>query len=324
MEVRANYLLIGGFAVAFVVALFGFMIWLEQWGLGEKQQRYRVVFSGDVTPADLNEGAQVLFNGVDVGSVRTIRLNPKNSQQALAIISVNADTPIRTDSVASEGSQGFTGRTYLTISDGSPDAPLLEPKGDQLPTIPAKAGGLSAIMDKAPKVADRILKVADQASNLLGGGQNQDLSAIIRNLRQVTDTLASRDQEIGAMIDNLAQASASVKRAAQQAETMMQAGTATMGDVQQLVAKDVQPAVRQGQQAANQIADAAQNVNQLVAENRQPIRQFTSDGFTEFRHLISEARQLVQELRDVTERLRENPSQFLLGGNQGGFQPEKR
>jgi phospholipid/cholesterol/gamma-HCH transport system substrate-binding protein len=308
MEARANYLLIGSFAVAFVVALFAFVVWLEQWGFGHKQQQYQVVFSGEATPANLKEGAQVMFNGVDVGSVQTIKLDPHNSQQALATISVNASTPIRTDSIAREQNQGFTGRSFLEISDGSQNAPLLKPKGGQMPTIQAKPGGLAAIMDKAPKIADRILQVANQASNLIGGGQNQDVSAILKNLRQVTDTLASRDQEIGRMIDNLAQASASVNRAAQQAETLT---------------KDAQPAVKQGQQAANQIADAAHSVDQLVAQNRQPIQQFTTDGLTEFRHFISEARQLVQELRDVAQQLRENPSQFLLGRNQNGFQPEK-
>ena len=39
--------------------------------------------------------------------------------------------------------------------------------------------------------------------------------------------------------------------------------------------------------------------------------------------LVAEARQLVQELRDVADQLRSNPSQFLLGRNQGGFQPER-
>ena len=316
MEARANYLLIGSLAVAFVIALLGFVIWLEQWGFGEKQQQYVVVFGGETTPAQLQPGAQVMFNGVDVGTVQTIKLDPNNSQQALVTISVNADTPIRADSVGTQESQGFTGRSYLEISDGSPDAPLLKAQGNEKPTIKAKAGGISAIMDEAPKIADRVLEVANQASNLIGGGQNQDVSAIIKNLRQVSDALASRDEEIGRIIDNLAQASESVNRAAQQAETSLETARDTMSSVHQLVAQDAQP-------AANQIADAAQNVNQLVAQTRQPIEEFTQDGFVEFRHLVSETRQLVQELRDVTERLRENPSGFLLGRDQGGFQPER-
>ena len=302
METKANYLVIGSVAVGFVVALFAFVIWLEQWGFGKEQQQYVVVFGGEATPANLKEGAQVMFNGVEVGSVNTIKLSSKNSQQALATISVNADTPIRADSVATEENQGFTGRSYLEISAGSPNAPLLKPKGNETPRIQAKPGGIAAVMKEAPQIAHRVLQVANQASNLIGGGQNQDVSAILKNLRQVTDTLASRHEEIGHMIDNLAQASESVNRAAQQAEG---------------VTKNIQP-------AANQIADAAKNVNQLVAKTSQPIEQFSQDGLIDFRHFISEARQLVQEMRDVTQRLRENPSAFLLGqGNQGGFQPEK-
>jgi ABC-type transporter Mla subunit MlaD len=102
-----------------------------------------------------------------------------------------------------EQSQGFSGRNYLSLSDGNPDAPLLKPEGGRLPTVRAQAGGISAIVDKAPEIADRVLKVADQTSSLVGGGQSQDLGAIVSDLRALTETLASRDQEIGRMIVDL-------------------------------------------------------------------------------------------------------------------------
>jgi phospholipid/cholesterol/gamma-HCH transport system substrate-binding protein len=330
MESRASYLLIGGIAIIFVAALFGFVIWLEQWGFGKPQQRYRVVFGGEATPGSLDQGGRVLFNGIDVGSIQSIRLNPDNRRQALVLISIDADTPVRTDSVARESNQGFTGRSYLAITDGNPDASLLKAKGDQLPTIKAEPGGLSAIMQKAPKIADQVQKLADQASSLIGGGQNQDVGAILKNVRQLTDTLASRDQEIGQMIDDLAAASASVRRAADQAKTLIAAGSqtaqtaqATATDVQKMVASDVEPTLVQARQAAQQTADAAQSVDQLVSQVRPPVERFATDGLIGVRHLVAEARQLVQELRDVADQLRSNPSQFLLGRTQGGFQPEK-
>ena len=334
MESRASYLLIGSVAIGFVVALFGFVIWLEQWGFGAPQQRYRVVFGGEATPAGLDRGGEVLFNGIGVGSIQSIKLDPDNARQALVVISIDADTPVRADLVAREGNQGFTGRSYLSISDGSPDAPLLKPEGDQLPTIQARPGGLSAIMQKAPEIADKVLEVANQASGLLGGGggggPDQDVGAILKNLRQLTDTLASRDQKIGRMIDDLAQASARVDRAAGQAQTMLEAGSqtaqaaqATVGDLHKLVTSDVRPALAQARQAAQKTAAAAASVDQLVGQTSPPVERFATDGLTEVRHFVSEARQLVQELRDVADQLRANPSEFLLGRNRGGFQPER-
>jgi phospholipid/cholesterol/gamma-HCH transport system substrate-binding protein len=330
MESRANYLVIGSVAVGFVVALFAFVIWLEQWGFGKPQQLYRVVFGGAATPAGLGQGDQVLFRGIEVGGIQSIGLDPNNRRQALVVISIDADTPVRADSVATEQSQGFTGVNYLSLSDGSPDAPLLKSEDGRLPTIQAQAGGIWAIMDKAPEIADRVLNVADQASSLVGGGQSHDLDAIVRNLRALTETLASRDQEIGRMIDDLADASASIRRAAGEAETLAAAGSggaqaaqATIGEVQELVKSDLRPALDQARQAAQQTAGAAQSVDHLVSSSRQPVELFTRDGLIEFRHFLAEARQLVQELREIADRLQTNPSQFLLGRDQGGFQPEK-
>jgi len=330
VESKANYLVIGSVAVGFVVALFAFVIWLEQWGFGAPQQRYVVVFGGEATPAGLGQGDQVTFNGIGVGDIKSIRLDPDNSQQALVTISIDAETPVRADSVATEQSQGFTGRNYLAISDGSPDAPRLRPEGGRLPTLQAKAAGIAAIMDKVPKIADRVLEVANQAANLVGGGQNRDMGAILANVRQLTETLASRDQEIGRMIDDLAAASASVRKAADQTQTMIEAGTrtartaqATVADVQKMVASDLQPTLGQARKAAQQTAEAAQSVDQLVSRVQPPVERFASDGLTEIRHFVAEARQLVQQLRDVADQLRSNPSQFLLGREQGGFQPER-
>jgi ABC-type transporter Mla subunit MlaD len=167
-----------------------------------------------------------------------------------------------------------------------------------------------------------VLKVADQTSSLVGGGQSQDLGAIVRNLRALTETLASRDQEIGRMIVDLADASASIRRAAGEAQTLAAAGNggaqAAIGEVQELVKSDLR-----ARQAAQQTAGAAQSVDQLVSSSRQPFELFTRDGLIEFRHFVAEARQLVQELREIADRLRSNPSQFLLGRDQGGFQPER-
>jgi phospholipid/cholesterol/gamma-HCH transport system substrate-binding protein len=135
------------------------------------------------------------------------------------------------------------------------------------------------------------------------------------------------------MIDDLADASASIRRAAGEAQKMAAAGSggaqaaqaaqAAIGEVQELVQSDLGPALDQARQTAQQTAGAAQGVDRLVSSSRQPVELFTRDGLIEFRHFVAEARQLVQELREIADRLRSDPSRFLLGRDQGGFQPEK-
>ena len=79
METRAPYALIGLFVLAVIGAVFGFVYWLHNsGGLGERAV-YRVRFENTVS--GLLTGAAVLFNGIRVGEVTDLGLNPDDPQR---------------------------------------------------------------------------------------------------------------------------------------------------------------------------------------------------------------------------------------------------
>ena len=95
MEIRAPYALIGLFVLAAIGAVFGFVYWLHSSaGLGARTV-YQIRFENTVS--GLLPGAAVLFNGIRVGEVTGLRLNPENPRQIVATIGVAADTPVRSD-----------------------------------------------------------------------------------------------------------------------------------------------------------------------------------------------------------------------------------
>ena len=49
METRANYLLVGGFVLAFSVGMLGFVIWLAKFQFDTEIARYDILFEGSVT-----------------------------------------------------------------------------------------------------------------------------------------------------------------------------------------------------------------------------------------------------------------------------------
>ena len=74
MENSARYTLIGSFALACLVAAFGFVYWIKNvGGLGQREV-YNVRFEQPVS--GLTPGANVLFNGIRVGTVAAIALDP--------------------------------------------------------------------------------------------------------------------------------------------------------------------------------------------------------------------------------------------------------
>ena len=74
MERKAHYALIGLFTFAVVAGAFGFIFWLHH-SSGKKQAvQYRVIFDSSVS--GLQVGGNVLFNGIRVGEVTNLRLDP--------------------------------------------------------------------------------------------------------------------------------------------------------------------------------------------------------------------------------------------------------
>ena len=127
METRAPYALIGLFVLAAVGAVFGFVYWLHNTGgLGERTV-YRVRFENNV--AGLLTGAAVLFNGIRVGEVIDLQLNPDNPREVTAAIAVLAGTPVRADTHAGLEFQGLTGVPVISLLGGDAGAaPLASSK----------------------------------------------------------------------------------------------------------------------------------------------------------------------------------------------------
>src|SRR5680860_556793 len=136
METRARYALIGLFMLAVILASFGFVYWLENKGGFGERETYRVQFESSVS--GLLIGSAVLFNGIRVGDVTGVALNPDQPQQVIATISVVENTPIREDTQVNVEQQGLTGGVAVTLTGGISTAPLAAEGG--VPTLIAPPG----------------------------------------------------------------------------------------------------------------------------------------------------------------------------------------
>ena len=74
METRAPFVVVGAFVLAAIVAVFGFVYWLQNTGGLGPRTTYHVQFEGSVP--GLLVGAAVLFNGIRVGEVTDLGLAP--------------------------------------------------------------------------------------------------------------------------------------------------------------------------------------------------------------------------------------------------------
>jgi phospholipid/cholesterol/gamma-HCH transport system substrate-binding protein len=198
METRAPYALIGLFVLAVIGAVFGFIYWLHNTGGLAERAYYRIRFEHSVS--GMLVGAAVLFNGIRVGEVTDLKLDPANPNQVVTTIGVTTGTPIRSDTQAGIEFQGLTGVAVVSLSGGNPAAPALQASAGELPLIPAEAGAWQSVTQAARTVLQRLDKVlSENAAAFKSAIANIDTfsNALARNSNKVDGIIAGLERMTG-------------------------------------------------------------------------------------------------------------------------------
>jgi phospholipid/cholesterol/gamma-HCH transport system substrate-binding protein len=207
METKANYLMIGGFVLGVLALAFVFVFWMTNLGGGGK--RYFIVFDGSV--AGLTTGSSVGFNGIKVGEVQSMQLDPNDARKVQVLISVHGDTPVRENSRASMQSLGLTGGTGVQITAGTPDSPFLVATAENpIPVIAAERGGGQGLFDAAPAVMNNANAVLLRLNDLVAENQ-ESIHKTLTNVETVTTMLAERKDDISQTITDIQGAAQSFK-----------------------------------------------------------------------------------------------------------------
>jgi phospholipid/cholesterol/gamma-HCH transport system substrate-binding protein len=215
METRANYVLIGLFTLAVIAAGFGFVYWFGTAGGSGARADYRIVFDGSVS--GLNPGASVLFNGIRVGEVTGLTLDPAAPRSVVAMVAIDKSVSVRADTRVSLEFQGVTGMASIALRGGSTDAPLL---AGNPPTLTVDATGAQDVTQAARGAMHRIdALVADNEAVLKTSLKNVEVfsQTLATNSQRIDHILAGAEGLLGT--DNqpgdIAQAARAIKAAAE-------------------------------------------------------------------------------------------------------------
>lgn len=183
MEKRANYTLVGITMIILVIVLIALILWLSLGWNRQTYQTYLVYMDQAVT--GLKQQSAVQFNGVAVGSVDKIQLNPHNPQQVKLYLKIIQGTPISTSTVATLAAQGITGISYVALSAKTADAPVLKPEpGEDYAVIPSAPSFFVQL--------DSLLTATSDSMQALLSQQNlQNLNKTLNNLQAISEKLAN-------------------------------------------------------------------------------------------------------------------------------------
>jgi phospholipid/cholesterol/gamma-HCH transport system substrate-binding protein len=193
METRARYALIGAFMFAVILASFAFVYWLENTGGFGERDAYRLRFDSSVS--GLQSGSAVLFNGIRVGEVTRLTLDPDQPDQVIATIGVVRGVPVRSDTVVGIESQGLTGAAAVTLTGGNASSPPLEAVNGELPVLSAEPGAGQDWQSLGREVLNKLDTIlTDNADNL---------HSAIANFNTFTDVLARNSDRIEGLLGGL-------------------------------------------------------------------------------------------------------------------------
>ena len=238
MESRANTALIGAFTLIVLALAFVFIYWLAYGSLGANRRTLVVEFFGPVT--GLEQGSEVLFNGINVGTVDEILQDSDDPGRVVAHLSIDADKPVKEDTVAAVGVQGLTGLGYMKLTGGSKDKPNLFAtsgpaalKGDS-----AAAADLLAAAGELMGRADTILKEIED----LVKTNRAAVDTSVANVQSFTEALAKNSDKIATFVDSVAGAADGITTLAKRLEGVVDKSEAILAavepdEVRQTIAK---------------------------------------------------------------------------------------
>lgn len=330
METRAHHLLIGGFVLLVVVSLFAFVIWLARVEIDRDVTRYLIFFEGSVS--GLTATSNVMYNGIPVGTVEEIELDPLDPSRVRVLIEVVSNTPVRTDSVATLESQGITGVSLVQISGGDPQSPdLLALPGRDLAIIDSRPSQIQRLFTGAPELINRAIVLINQVTELFNDDNLEAFGLLIADAQSISSDLAGRTDEFDAILTNISETSSEMRLAAESVDNLIvgldtqiavlaESTEATLGTlrgtlsgVDSLVDNDIRELVAE-------ISISAKSVSEIIEETRGPLSDFSAEGLYEFSNLLTDMRQLIGNLSRLSQRIESDPAQFLFGDQQQGFE----
>ena len=304
METRAHHVLIGLFTVLVVGAALMFALWLGKSDADRQFEVYDIVFQEAVS--GLSKGGTVEFNGIKIGDVVSLRLDPADARRVIARVRVDAAAPVRTDTRARLVPAGITGLTMIRLSSGNDPASqrLVAPEGE-VARIVAAPSPFSRLLADGEDAITNGNELLVQARALFSHDNVVSVGRTLGNLEQATAALAAQRDDMGAALRQITQAS-------RDASATLAEATRVLGTTNRLVGVQGTQTLDSARAAMQAFERAMGTVDRLLAENREPL-DAGMRGLAEIGPAVAELRSTLGSVRAITRQLEDRPADYLLG-----------
>ncbi len=299
MEIKSNNVLIGAFTLVVLLAILAFAMWIGQVQLNKTYAYYEIVFKGSVS--GLTKSGAVQFNGLPVGHVIDLHLDEHDPNKVVAIIQIDAVTPVKEDSVAQLELSGITGVAVIELTGGSyGSARLTRKEGETYAQIPGVPSTLQELANAAPETLRNAQQLIKKLNGVVTDNQ-KSVGEMLVNLNKISGALAQGSGDMQQAIKDLSEASKHLNSLSRNADALVQ------NDAKGFIVD-----AKQTSQSYRQVAD---DLDRLIKTNGPAIGRLSSNGLSQLPQLVREMRSLVSSLDRVVSRAQDDPARFLIGNN---------
>ena len=293
-----NYAIVGAFVLILSAALIAGALWLSSGGtFGTKYDFY--LANEDESVAGLNLNAPVKYNGVDVGKVQSIKLDPVNPERVQLVFAIVRGTPIKVDTVAVLKTQGLTGIAYVELSGGARNSALLTATTEgEYPEIRTKPSLSARLENVLTTVLEKLDKTSSNIDAILNDENRQAFKSALADIAIVARTLAAKKNTIDAGINSAARTFDNSARV-----------TAQLGPVIDRIGRGADAVEKLGNDAAAASTNASNTVSAVGAD----VQRLSATTLTEVQRVLAEISVLAASLRRLSEQTQRDPGSLLRG-----------
>ena len=303
METRARHVLIGLFTLIVAALAVLFALWLGRSDRSRDFHLYDIAFEEAVS--GLSRGSTVEFNGIRVGDVVDLRLDPDNPRNVFARVRVERNAPVRTDTQAMLMPVGITGTSLIRLSSGNDPAPQpLAGDDENIPIIHATPSPMSKLLAGGEDVLYNFNQLLVSANTLFSNENIQSLSKTLAHIEKTTQALANQRDGLGQAIANFNQAAVQTKSALAEMDKMMRSG-------KQTISVDFKQTLGRADKAFTSFEKSMNTLEATIQENRGSL-QGGARGLSEAGPALTELRSTLNTLQDVLRQFDNRSGNSLI------------
>lgn len=297
METKPNYVLVGAFTLIFISLFVGILLWLYGYKANEKYDTYLILTSQSVN--GLSQGSPVKYKGVDVGSVEKIDIDPKNPNIVRIFVSIKHNIPIKEDTKAVISPQGLTGLSFIDLTGGSKNSPLLKDVDDRkYPVIKYQPSEIQQISQALPNILSEANTLIINMNKLFSKENRKNISLLLVNLNNNSKELNSDLKTLHTILKNSNNTILTIQNTTKNANNTIESFN--------VLAKSLK-------QDADNLSKLTANLNDLINKNKEGITNFTHQDIPKIEKLIHDIDITTHSANALINELNENPSYIIYG-----------